>query len=93
MKTFSAVANARKVFSYSDNQEKMLCLNGLKVISLLWIILLHEYSIFSEGPVENLRDLEIVIGLGFNSECVLNCLIAVERVVNEQLREKWFVGC
>lgn len=93
-KAFSAIANARKVFSYSNNHEQMLCLNGLKVISLFWIILLHEYSIFSAGPVENLRDLEIV-RLEFqlySVEGVLNCLIAVERVFNEQLREKWFAG-
>lgn len=59
-KTFSVVSNGKNLFSYSQNQEQMLCLNGMKVISLFWIILLHEYSIFAEGPVENLRDLESV---------------------------------
>lgn len=63
IKSFSAIANGKKLFSYSNGQEQMLCLNGLKVISLFWIILLHEYSIISAGPVENLRDLELVINL------------------------------
>lgn len=59
-KCFSVLSNGQALFSPIKNEEQMSCLNGLKVISLFWIILLHEYSIFSAGPIENLRDLERV---------------------------------
>lgn len=60
VKSFSAISNGMAIFSSSQNQEHMLCLNGLKAISLFWIILLHEYSIFASGPVENSKDFQMV---------------------------------
>lgn len=60
IKSFSLISNGKKVFSYSNREGQMLCLNGLRVISLFWIILLHEFSIFAAGPIDNLREFELV---------------------------------
>ncbi|XP_064213937.1 nose resistant to fluoxetine protein 6-like [Tribolium castaneum] len=51
---FSFLHNGRKLFRSSKNQDQLLCLNGIKALSMLWVIIGHEYSSGGNAPFSNL---------------------------------------
>jgi hypothetical protein len=50
---FSFFTNGRKLIKSTTNPEQMLCLNGMKAISMMWIVMAHEYVNGSWGAVAN----------------------------------------
>ncbi|CAG9860596.1 unnamed protein product [Phyllotreta striolata] len=54
---FSLYTNGKKVFETSRRPSNLSCLDGIKVISMFWIIILHTYSVYSSGPVSNAIDI------------------------------------
>ncbi|XP_064214043.1 nose resistant to fluoxetine protein 6-like [Tribolium castaneum] len=51
---FSFLNNGRKLFRSSKNSDQLLCLNGIKAISMMWVIIGHEYSNAMTAPLSNL---------------------------------------
>jgi peptidoglycan/LPS O-acetylase OafA/YrhL len=54
--SFSVLSNGRKIFQASKNPDQLLCLNGIKAISMMWVIIGHEYSLVINSAVSNLPD-------------------------------------
>lgn len=54
---FSVISNTKKIIKSSKNPEQLLCLNGVKAISMAWVIIGHEYEFYQQGPIENGLDL------------------------------------
>ncbi|XP_044262889.1 nose resistant to fluoxetine protein 6-like [Tribolium madens] len=50
---FSFLHNGRKLFRSSKNSDQLLCLNGIKAISMMWVIIGHEYSHVMNVPISN----------------------------------------
>jgi peptidoglycan/LPS O-acetylase OafA/YrhL len=50
---FSFFTNGRKLIKSTTNPEQLLCLNGMKAISMMWIVMAHEYVNGSWGAVAN----------------------------------------
>ncbi|XP_015839398.1 nose resistant to fluoxetine protein 6 isoform X2 [Tribolium castaneum] len=55
---FSFLHNGRKLFSSSKNSNQLLCLNGIKALSMMWIIIGHEYSNAGNAPWSNFLSLQ-----------------------------------
>ncbi|KAG5876020.1 hypothetical protein JTB14_026226 [Gonioctena quinquepunctata] len=53
---FSAMKNSEKVFATSNNPNQILCLNGIKSISMMWIISYHEFITNIVGPIGNYNE-------------------------------------
>nr|XP_015839405.1 PREDICTED: uncharacterized protein LOC107398736 [Tribolium castaneum] len=50
---FSFLYNGRKLFSSSKNSDQLLCLNGIKALSMMWIIIGHEHANAGNAPWSN----------------------------------------
>ena len=46
---FSLISNFRRLFSSSKNMGNLRCLNGIRVLSILWVILAHSYFFLQLG--------------------------------------------
>ncbi|KAG5870003.1 hypothetical protein JTB14_018075 [Gonioctena quinquepunctata] len=53
---FSAMKNSEKVFATSNNPNQILCLNGIRSISMMWIISHHEFLTKIAGPIGNYNE-------------------------------------
>lgn len=53
---FSVVTNGKKIMQVSNASGQILCFNGLKVISLFWVIVGHRFSIQNARGVINYDD-------------------------------------
>ncbi|KAF5290871.1 hypothetical protein FQR65_LT11510 [Abscondita terminalis] len=63
LKAFSLYTNVGKIFGTGDgNSREILCINGIRVLSMFWIILDHRLSVQASFPMTNL----------FNSKSWLN---------------------
>lgn len=57
---FSMYRNAKKLFSYDSERENLTCINGIKVLSTIWVIFGHRFLINGfAGPVNSLYLLEV----------------------------------
>ncbi|KAJ3644143.1 hypothetical protein Zmor_026815 [Zophobas morio] len=54
---FSAVSNGSKLLSSTSNPDQLLCLNGIKAISMMWVILGHVYLSSTQGTMGNVVDI------------------------------------
>lgn len=54
------LTNGRKLFSTRTSEGNLDCLNGLRVISLMWIMLGHGFQYSFYVPVINARQIETV---------------------------------
>ncbi|KAJ3644142.1 hypothetical protein Zmor_026814 [Zophobas morio] len=54
--SFSVLTNGRKIFKSTTNPDQLLCLNGIKAISMMWVIIGHEYSNALDAPLSNVLD-------------------------------------
>lgn len=52
---FSVYTNGQKMLKISDNSGQILCINGIKVLSMLWVITGHRF-IQTAGGVLNPSD-------------------------------------
>ncbi|XP_015839401.1 nose resistant to fluoxetine protein 6-like [Tribolium castaneum] len=50
---FSFLFNGRKLFRSSKNSEQLLCLNGIKALSMMWVIVGHDFSNAMSAPLSN----------------------------------------
>ncbi|KAK5641505.1 hypothetical protein RI129_010052 [Pyrocoelia pectoralis] len=50
---FSVLKNGKKLIAIENNAKQITCINGIRVISTLWIILDHRYSIQFSFPLWN----------------------------------------
>uniref|UniRef100_A0A6P7GYN7 Nose resistant to fluoxetine protein 6-like n=1 Tax=Diabrotica virgifera virgifera TaxID=50390 RepID=A0A6P7GYN7_DIAVI len=53
---FSVYTNGKKLFQVSKRVSPLSCLDGIRVISMIWIVMLHTYSVYTTGPVFNSKD-------------------------------------
>lgn len=53
---FSLISNGEKLFKTTQNPEQLLCLNGIRAISMWWVIFGHEYSLMMFGGISNWKD-------------------------------------
>ncbi|KAB0798818.1 hypothetical protein PPYR_06698 [Photinus pyralis] len=53
--SFSFFTNGRKMFAISKNDDEISCLHGIRVISIMWIILGHWGLLFGRLPIRNLN--------------------------------------
>lgn len=56
LKAFSLVTNGQKLLQVSKAQQQIHCFNGLKVISLFWVIVGHRYSVTQAKGIINYDD-------------------------------------
>nr|XP_022912575.1 nose resistant to fluoxetine protein 6-like isoform X1 [Onthophagus taurus] len=68
--SISAYENTKKIFSTTKSDENISCLNGIKFISMLWIILGHKYMIIVYVPYINTKILEKWVENPFNSTII-----------------------
>jgi hypothetical protein len=57
---FSFLSNGRKIFRSTKNPDQLLCLNGIKAISMMWVVIGHEYSDIMNAPLSNYFDMQKV---------------------------------
>nr|XP_023022066.1 nose resistant to fluoxetine protein 6-like isoform X1 [Leptinotarsa decemlineata] len=57
MVIFSALENTKKHFATSNSSNQILCIHGIKTISIFWIIFFHEHAIWQNAPLSNQYDL------------------------------------
>ncbi|XP_066252841.1 LOW QUALITY PROTEIN: nose resistant to fluoxetine protein 6-like [Euwallacea similis] len=53
---FSVYTNGKKLLKVQKNQTELSCLNGIRVLSMIWVIAGHSLSITITGPVSNALD-------------------------------------
>lgn len=53
---FSAISNGKKLINSTKNPDQLLCLNGIKAITMAWVIIGHEYIMYQSGPTANILD-------------------------------------
>uniref|UniRef100_A0A6P7GWX3 Nose resistant to fluoxetine protein 6-like n=1 Tax=Diabrotica virgifera virgifera TaxID=50390 RepID=A0A6P7GWX3_DIAVI len=51
--SFSLYTNGKKVFERPQRRSNLSCLDGIKVLSMLWIVLLHTHTTYLAGPLFN----------------------------------------
>lgn len=56
IKAFSGIANGKKLLKSSGDANKMKVLDGLKAMSMIWIIFSHGYLLLLDVPLSNYAD-------------------------------------
>ncbi|CAH1104299.1 unnamed protein product [Psylliodes chrysocephalus] len=54
---FSLYANGKKLFKIPRRSSNLSSLDGLRVMSMVWIVMLHSHSVYTSGPVSNAKDI------------------------------------
>ncbi|XP_072382954.1 nose resistant to fluoxetine protein 6-like isoform X2 [Diabrotica undecimpunctata] len=54
--SFSLYTNGKKVFEMPQRRSNLSCLDGIRVLSMLWIVLLHTHNTYLSGPLFNSND-------------------------------------
>lgn len=68
---FSAYENGTKLFQRKENESSsrtMANLNGVRVFSIVWVVLAHSYMVGAIGPLTNAVDMLNVGLFGFEFE-------------------------
>lgn len=74
---FSLWTNSKKLFSVNRKSNQLHCLNGLKSLSMIWIVMAHAYIVYSVTVLDNYSD-------GYNwlkntsSQYVINAMFSVD---------------
>ena len=76
-KSFSLVLNSRKLFNTSTAEGPLACLNGLRVISMFWVILGHTY-LFSKAMMQNSLYMETKLKKMFSFQPIVNGTYSVD---------------
>ncbi|KAG5866663.1 hypothetical protein JTB14_004654 [Gonioctena quinquepunctata] len=53
---FSTYTNGRNLFHVNKKRTELSSLNGIRFISMLWIVAVHTHSVYTSGPVFNSKD-------------------------------------
>ncbi|KAJ8916787.1 hypothetical protein NQ315_005792 [Exocentrus adspersus] len=53
---FSVYSNGRKLFRISKNSGELTCLNGIRFLSMMWVIIGHIFSMVYMAPIVNFKD-------------------------------------
>lgn len=53
---FSVYSNGKKLFKTQRNASELACLNGIRVLSMVWVLAGHSVSVTVSGPVSNALD-------------------------------------
>lgn len=59
--SYSVYTNGKKLFSISKNAGEFECLNGIRVLSMMWVICYHIFFNQVYGPNDNFSDIVKVI--------------------------------
>nr|CAD7266195.1 unnamed protein product [Timema shepardi] len=51
--SFSAMTNGRRLFSCSTSVDTLPALHGIRFLSIAWIVLDHQYLVYSAAPLSN----------------------------------------
>lgn len=54
---FSVYTNGKKLLKVRTSSSELSCLNGIRVLSLIWVIAGHSFSVTATGPVSNALDI------------------------------------
>lgn len=76
---FSAFKNGRKIFTCATykSPEILHCLNGIRVLSIVWIVFGHSYMTFVMNPLLNKTELKEWLKSGFSC-LILGGSVAVD---------------
>ncbi|XP_044753277.1 nose resistant to fluoxetine protein 6-like [Coccinella septempunctata] len=74
---FSFYTNGKKLCQTSRNPSQLLCLNGLKTLSIIWVIAGHTYGSIVEASIDNYLDLIPWIQ-SYSSMIILGATVSVD---------------
>lgn len=76
---FSVYTNGRKILHTTESSSQILCFNGIKVISMFWVIAGHRYSAAQSLQVINIDDtFKVLNSIFFNRFSYLLFAILVD---------------
>lgn len=80
--SFSVYSNCQRLFAVkkSSSNDVLECLNGLRVLSIIWVMFGHSYQIKVSSPLRNISDLIEVSLLNFD----LNRLIILDQFLVDE---------
>lgn len=61
---FSLFRNGKILFDNKKNDDYIQCVDGIRAITMFWIVLTHHLYIFLASPLINLNDVDTVIQIG-----------------------------
>ncbi|KAG5882440.1 Nose resistant to fluoxetine protein 6, partial [Gonioctena quinquepunctata] len=72
---FSALKNGKRIFTASKNPNDILCLYGIRAISILWVVCFHEMGSWSTSPIGNYYEFaqfnyNSLLGIFINQGCL-----------------------
>ncbi|KAH1014290.1 hypothetical protein HUJ04_003149 [Dendroctonus ponderosae] len=75
---FSMHSNVRKLFRITKNSGEFACLNGIRVLSMMWVMFCHVFFTTLYGPLSNTMDLYKFLTDDIKSLIIANAPFSVD---------------